>query len=304
MGKILVYGDVMLDKFTYGEVRRLNPEGPNPLLNVVREEYKLWWAANVAVNISSLSGNCTLVGALWNDLNSKYFLDIAAGEQVQFLNICPRFQTITKQRFIDNTYHQQLLRVDYEDITLLNEEEENILIELINSWDFSCLLISDYNKWIFSERIFQKIQSKVIKNIKIFIDAKPKHYHFLRDVFLLKPNFKEFCEIIWKNIENTDENIEKYGLPLAHERNSNLIITRWSKWATLIELNEKITHIKTDAKQVFDVTGAGDTFISTVVYFYSLWHSLLESVEYGNKASWVVVGKIWTEKITRLELWI
>jgi bifunctional ADP-heptose synthase (sugar kinase/adenylyltransferase) len=166
-------------------------------------------------------------------------------------------------------------------------------------------VISDYNKWVFTRELFEKLKEIWDKKwIKILVDSKPKNYEFISWVYLLKPNFKEFIEIIWKDLENTDENIEKYWIKLAKIKNSNIVITRWAKWASLIELNWKITHTKTEVKQVFDVTGAWDTFISAVVYALFVWKNLQESIELGNKASSIVVWKVGTEKISKEELWI
>ncbi|MDD4151664.1 MAG: PfkB family carbohydrate kinase [Candidatus Gracilibacteria bacterium] len=303
MSKVLVIGDVMLDKFSYGEVKRLNPEGPNPLLNIIKEDFKLGGAANVAANISSLNGNCDLLGTIGNDLNGETFKNLLKENNINFFNLNSNFKTITKQRFIENTYNQQMLRVDYEEKINLGKNDIEKIINQIKSNNYEIIIISDYNKGVFNEELFKQIQiiSKD-KNIKILIDSKPNHYSFIEDVFLLKPNFKEFSEIIGVNIDNTDENIENYGLNLAKNKKSNLVITRGSNGASLIELNGKITHLKTEARQVYDVTGAGDTFISAIASGLLTGYSLENSIILGNKASGIVVGKLGTEKVTKKEL--
>lgn len=305
MSKILVIWDVMLDKFSFWEVKRLNPEWPNPLLNISKEEYRLGWAANVWANIASLAWNCDLFWCIWDDLNWKTFLGLLNENNINFTNITKIFSTITKQRFIEKTYNQQMLRVDYEEKMVLNKENIDFITDKINKNNYSFLVISDYNKWVFTRELFEKLKEIWDKKwIKILVDSKPKNYEFISWVYLLKPNFKEFIEIIWKDLENTDENIEKYWIKLAKIKNSNIVITRWAKWASLIELNWKITHTKTEVKQVFDVTGAWDTFISAVVYALFVWKNLQESIELGNKASSIVVWKVGTEKISKEELWI
>lgn len=297
--KILVIGDVMLDIFSYGEVRRLNPEWPNPLLNITHEENKLGGAGNVAANIASLSGNCHLIGTIGNDIFGKKMNELFAVFNITYHNIDTDIPTIVKHRFIESTYHQQMIRVDYENIHSIESDLVfKKILPILEDNDFEIIVISDYNKWLVSEAIFEKIWTIAMKkNIKILIDSKPKNYTYIHDVFLMKPNFKEFCEYIGENMENTDENIEKYGTLLAQQKSSNIVVTRGSKWASLITLEWKVVHLTTEAKQVFDVTGAGDTFIATIASALSQGFFLEESIKFGNKASGIIVGKTGTEII-------
>jgi len=302
--KILVIWDVMIDKYSYGEVRRLNPEWPNPLLNIIKEEYKLGWAANVAANISSLNWTCDLVWLVWNDKNADVLSNVCRENNVNLFSIKKEnFPTIIKQRFIENTYHQQLLRVDYEEKLQNKEGILDNLEKLLKENNYKIIVISDYNKWIIFEDLVKYIKEFSSKNdIRVLVDAKPYNYNFFNWVFLLKPNFKEFCEMIWKEIENNDKEIEKYWLDFVKKMNTNLVITRWSKWASLITKAWEYFRLETEARRVFDVSWAWDTFIATVAYVLNNWYSLKNAIILANKASSIIVWKVGTAIIDKEEL--
>jgi len=304
--KILVIWDIMLDKYTFGEVKRLNPEGPNPLLNVIKEEYRLGWSANVAANISSLAEKCDLVWLVWKDDNKNILKKISNNKNIDLFDIeLENFKTIVKQRFIENTYHQQLLRVDYEEKLNKKYEKEILekIISILEKNKYKIIVISDYNKWIIFEDLVKYLKDFSSKNdIKVLVDAKPYNYKFFAWVFLLKPNFKEFCEMIWKEIENKDSEIEKYWLDFVKKMNINLVITRWSKWASLITKSWEYFHLETKAKKVFDVSWAWDTFIATIAYALNNWYSLKDAIILANKASSIIVWKVGTAIIDKKEL--
>lgn len=303
--KILVFWDIMLDKFTYGKVRRLNPESPAPLINVERECYKLGWSANVAANIASLDGVVHLVWALgaWEngktDTNGAIFGKLCTEHAISLHATFVAAPTITKQRFIEVTYHQQMLRVDYEENLTLSQEQNEEIIRKIHEIQPDIIIISDYNKGMVSKYIVDALKAL---GTKIVVDAKPKNIELFKDVFLIKPNFKEFCWMVGREMQNEDEEVGFYAKRFANDYHTNLVITRWEKWATLCTIEWEIIHIPTEAKKVFDVTGAGDTFIAALTYGLSQWYSLVDGVILWNKASWVIVSKIGTDVITRGEL--
>ncbi len=307
--KILVLWDVMLDKYSYGIVKRLNPEWPNPLLNIEKEEYRLGGAANVAWNIASLNWNCDLIWLVGNDENKKIFENIVKDYNIKFHPIeLENYQTIIKQRFIENTYKQQLLRVDYEK----KEIKEDLIkwfsdeiIKKLKKLNPQIVVISDYAKWIINEYLVKKLKELSKENwFKILVDAKPYNWQLFKDVFLLKPNFKEFCQMIWKEIKNKDKQIEEFWLDFIKKMNINLVITRWKKWASLITKDWKYLHLETQAKEVFDVTWAWDTFIATIAYALANWQDLEEAIKLWNKASGIVIWKVGTEIIKKEELFI
>ncbi len=300
--KIAVLWDSMLDKFRYGTVERLNPESPNPLLNIETEEEKLWGAANVAANISSLNWETDLISVYGKDDNWKKIKWLCKENNIGIHWIFTWDPTISKTRFIDTTYNQQLLRVDREKISKLTEEMNDKIINIINKISPDRLVISDYNKWIISEDLIQKVKNNFDLD-NILVDAKPANYKLFKWCYLIKPNFKEFCGMIWEeHLEDTNKNIEKYGKDLWNKMWSNIVITRWANWATLITKEWTIVHIPTEAQKVYDVTGAWDTFIAWLAIWLSQWFALEDAMKLWNKASGIVVWKVGTAIITKEEI--
>ncbi len=301
--KILVIGDVMIDKYTFGEVKRLNPESPMPLINVTKEELRLGWSANVAANIASLNENCDLTWLVWNDENANLLEKLCNKLKINFTWIkVNNFKTILKHRFVENTYHQQLLRIDYEE-KIENQKFWEKILEKIKKENYKIIVVSDYNKWIVFENWIEELKNFAKeKNILLLADSKPKNYELFKDFYLVKPNFKEFCEMIWKNLENKDEEIEKNWIDFTKKMNTNLVITRWAKWASLITKDWKYFHIPTEAQKVFDVSGAWDTFIATIAFALKENYDLKDAIKLANKASWIVVEKVWTAIVEKEEL--
>lgn len=299
--KIAVLWDVMLDKFTFWNVNRLNPESPAQLMNVQSEEFRLWWAANVAANIASLDSWITLIWLIWDDYHGKQFKILCDNLNINFVNIKNNYSTITKQRFIENTYRQQLLRVDYEEKMSLDSNQIKQIINLLIDLKIELLIISDYNKWLVNKELIDNIFELWIK---ILVDCKPVNIYLFKWTYLIKPNFKEFQQIMLWKIENTDEDIELHWKEFVNQYNTNLIVTRWSKGATLITKDLVVYHLHTEAQQVFDVTWAWDTFLAAISYALSKWNNLVNAVQLWNKASWIVVGKVGTAVVSKEELWI
>lgn len=306
MSQITVIWDSMLDKYIYWNTDRKNPESPMPLLSVEKEEYRLWWASNVANNIVSLNWWANLISVIWNDFNWEIFEQLCQQYKINLIPILSDKPTITKMRFIDSQYKQQLLRVDYEEQILIKDSAiENIINTLIID-NPKLIIISDYNKWMINKYLIDSIKkfSEEIW-IKILVDTKPKNVALFNWVYLIKPNFKEFCEMIWKKIDNTDNNISSFWKEFTKKNNTNLVVTRGSKWSSLITKDWNVFHIKpSEERKVFDVTWAGDTFIATIAYALDHWYNLEDSVGLANKASWIVVEKVGTATVTKEELWI
>ncbi|USN58497.1 MAG: hypothetical protein H6767_09745 [Candidatus Peribacteria bacterium] len=159
LGKIVVIGDVMLDKYSYGDVKRLNPEGPNPLLHIHHEEYRLGGAANVAANIASLADSCDLIGMVGEDANTEIFMTACEEANIHLIPVLSSSPTITKWRFIENTYHQQMLRVDYEErVDIIGYQIEKIS-EALEQVSYEYIVISDYNKGMITPDLVHMLQT-------------------------------------------------------------------------------------------------------------------------------------------------
>lgn len=304
--KIVVIWDAMLDIYVIGNTDRKNPESPMPLLKVEKQEVRLWWASNVANNISNLNGSVELISLVWTDSNGELFDRICEENNIKVNRLIMDAPTITKTRYLDSQYKQQLLRVDYEEKCDITMEQVNRLESILNDIHPDIILISDYNKWVITPLCMDAIKDYANENnIKILADIKPQNLELFEWVFLIKPNFKEFRKMIdnpW--MENTDEDIEKYWLEFVKQYSTNLVVTRWWKWSSLITKEWEVYHIPSEECKVFDVTWAWDTHIATLTYALSRWYQLLDAVKLANKASGIVVWKVGTASITREELWI
>ena len=297
---IMIIGDVMLDKFSYGRVKRLNPESPAQLINIEREEYKLGGAANVAANIVSLGENAILVGRIGNDGHGLIFQNLCEKDGIRFeAIISEKAPTTTKARIIETTYHQQLIRMDHESILGIENTDITRVLSVVHEIKPDLIIISDYKKGFIDESLAKLL---IETKIPVIADAKPGRLPWFRWAMLMKPNFKEFREQLGAEGENTDDFIEKYGAKLAHDLDTNLVITRSEHGASIVEKWGKIQHIPTEAQEVFDVTGAWDTYIAAMGIAIVNGKTITEAAQFGNKASGIVVGKVGTATVTMEEL--
>lgn len=306
MSWIAVIWDSMLDKYIYGSSDRKNPESPMPLLDVESEETKLWWASNVANNIASLNGWVDLITTIGNDQNGEIFKKLCEDNKINLQAVFSDNPTTTKIRFIDSQFKQQLLRVDYEKKNKILASNIQEIIKILQNNKPEYIIISDYNKGVIDKELVDLIKDLSQEQwSKILVDTKPQNVDLFTWVYLIKPNFKEFCEMIWQKIDKTDEEIEKYGKLFVEKYQTNLVVTKWSQWATLITLQWNAFHIKaTEEHKVFDVSWAGDTFIATICYALDHGYTLENAVILANKASGIVVEKVGTAKVTKEELWL
>ena len=295
---ILVIGDVMLDKYTFGKIERINPEAPVPILHVNKEEYRLGGAANTANNISALGEKVILIGLTNKDNSGEMFNKLCKNNNIEYYSFCDERPTIVKQRFIAKMYNQQVLRVDYENGKLVSQDISDNIIKLILEKNPNIIVISDYAKGIITEYFMTKLKKEF--SGKILADTKPKNVNFIKDIFLLKPNIKEAKEIL-KTEYISDSNTA--AEEISEKFNCNVVITMGKEGSVLYDKNTKeIFSVKSVAKDVYDVSGAGDTFIATLAYAINKDYSLKNALKLANKAASIVVGKLGTATISYDEL--
>ena len=294
-------GDAMLDKYTYGKVERINPEAPVPVLNVVEERYTLGGAGNVANNIASLKEDVVLLGVCnENGDFGMQMIELCKKNNIKYYFITDGRPTIVKHRFVALGYNQQLLRVDYEKNNPLDCNYSKMFVDKILELNPNVLIISDYAKGVITKDLMAYLKKQY--SGKILIDPKPKNIDLYKDVFLIKPNLKEASEIVGREIENNNNNVEKAGLEIVDKYNANVVITRSEKGSTLITLDGEIYHIPTEVREVYDVSGAGDTYIATLGYALNKNYDLVDAVKLANRASSIVVGKVGTATVSLEEL--
>jgi len=302
--KVVVIGDLILDKYVIGEVSRISPEAPIQILAVEKENYSPGGASNVANNISSLGGNSVLIGTIGNDEQGKQFIHELEKAKINRENIIIDSIKPTTQKVRILGHNQQLLRVDYENKEYLDKKIEekilNKLKELIKK--IEVVIISDYAKGIVTSNLAKGIIQLCEENNKIvIIDPKPKHKEFYKNANLITPNNKEACQML-KVEENNGKEIKEIGNSLVGELNSNILITRGEKGMSLYKKDNSIFEIPTIAREVYDVTGAGDTVVGTIALALAAGASLEEATTISNYAAGIVVGKMGASTLTQKEL--
>lgn len=297
--KILVIGDVMLDRYLHGVTDRISPEAPVPVVHINEITNKAGGAANVAFNLRSLGVEVGLAGIVGKDPEAQILSEILEESQVKTLfEYNKDVPTITKKRVLSQ--NQQLLRLDREQIF----EEAHILpfydriIEEIPHYQL--VILSDYGKGTLA-------QSQVIIdfcnqiNCPILVDPKGRDFTKYRNASYITPNRKEFEAVVGSCLSEDD--FQEKGLKLIHDLGlQGLLITRGAQGMTLIRENHAPFHLATEAKEVYDVTGAGDTVIATLAAGLTAQVSIEDAVKQANFAAGIVVGKVGTATVSPSEL--
>jgi rfaE bifunctional protein kinase chain/domain len=304
--KILVVGDLMLDKYIWGEVERISPEAPVQVVKVVTESYSPGGAANCANNVASLGAQTFLVGAVGADEARKKLLSLIKSKNINIEGVfdVARMSTIQKIRILAK--NQQLLRIDYEKDSQKSSTTERNIITYLKSKikEVDAVIISTYAKGAITKKIAMNLIRLARKmNIPVVIDPKPLSNSFYRNAVVVTPNFKEACEMSgFFNSQNIDKDIEKMGLKLIRQLKSAVIITRGEKGMSIFKKDGKFKHIPTYSKEVYDVTGAGDTVVAVLALALSTKATLVNAAHISNYAAGVVVRKVGTATVSKEEL--
>lgn len=302
--KILVVGDIMLDKYVWGEVSRISPEAPVQVVNVLRETYAPGGASNVASNVSSLNAKVLMVGITGNDEARNILLEELRkrGVNTEGIFIDNDKPTTQKVRIVGRG--QQLLRIDYERKEHIHQSIERSIIAFLEGIvkNTDVIVISDYAKGVITREISNKlIQTAREYNKSVIVDPKPKHRDLYSNVALITPNNAEASEMT--NIEDGSDNaVLSMGSKLLKCLNTNVLITRGEKGMSLFEKDGSITHIPAKAKEVYSIIGAGDTVVATVALALASGASFKEAAVLANIAAGIKVGKIGTASVSIEEI--
>jgi len=297
--RILVVGDLMLDRYWYGDSKRISPEAPVPVVGIGDIEARAGGAANVALNIASLGADVYLLGGTGDDEAADTLESLLATAQVKchFVRSAHR-KTITKLRVISR--HQQLIRLDFENQVehyhdgLLTQRFAEVLA------DCTVVIFSDYGKGVL-QNIEQLIALANAQNKKIFIDPKGNDFAKYRQASVITPNFSEF-EAVVGPCKNEHDIAFKGQQLLGQLSLEALLVTRGEQGMSLIQHQRPVLHLPTQAREVYDVTGAGDTVISVLAASVAGGKSFEEATSLANVAAGIVVGKLGTAVVTYSEL--
>lgn len=294
--KILVIGDVMLDEYWFGDSDRISPEAPTPIVNVVKKEYRIGGAGNVALNLFELGTNVTLVCSIGKDLEGKILKNILKKKFIKNYFLIKKSKTIKKLRIF--CQNNQMIRLDIES----NKDEYKIKLDknLKKQIDKSNLVIlSDYGKGALSD-VKNIIKYAKSKRKLIIIDPKGSNFLKYSNASILTPNYKEFLTVVGEVKNKTDFKKKSRNL-IKKIKIKGLLITQGKDGMTLVT-KDKIIHRKSFAQDVFDVTGAGDTVIATFSSYLSNGSSLIKSMEMANIAASIVIKKIGTATANKKEI--
>ena len=299
--KVLIVGDIMLDRYWWGSVDRISPEAPVPVVHLKETSLVAGGAANVAVNIAGLSAIPFLVGVVGDDKEAELFPEILNDSKISadYLIKLPNHQTTVKTRVV--AHSQQVVRIDQESkLKLTIGEEENIwekIKVLIEQVDL--LLLSDYNKGFLTENLIKRLITAANKNNKfVLVDPKGKNYNKYQGATILTPNLREITEAC--GLEETDSKlVEQAGEKLLSELGlKGLLITKGEEGMTLLEKGKTPINLSAKARKVYDVTGAGDTVIATLAVAIGAGLSFAESSKAANIAAGIVVEQVGTSTIS------
>jgi D-beta-D-heptose 7-phosphate kinase/D-beta-D-heptose 1-phosphate adenosyltransferase len=299
--KVLVVGDLMIDEYIWGSVTRVSPEAPVPIVGVTGETLRLGGAANVANNIINLGGSVELCGIVGDDQMGRWLLNDLRDKGVGIRGIIAVSQrsTTVKTRVI--AHDQQVVRVDKEVTTSIDRSDENLLLGFAESFidECGCVVISDYAKGVATATLIRDLISLAKRaGQPIAVDPKVVHFSTYRNVTVLTPNLLESAAGSGMIIDSIDALIEA-GRKIVEKLNCEfLIITRGDQGMTLFTGLDDVTHIPADSRNVYDVTGAGDTVISTLSLALAGGLPIVEAAYLANVAAGVVVGDVGTVPIS------
>jgi len=309
-GNVVVYGDVMLDEFVWGEATRISPEAPVPVVDIRRESVHLGGAANVLANLLSLGVPARVVGVIGDDrAGERLRAEIresgvdASGDLV----VDRARPTTMKTRIVAHSHghNQAIVRADREARSPVSGEVEARLTAILREaiTGASAFLISDYDKGAVTPGILAEILPFAMKrNVPVLIDPKIRNFDFYRPATLITPNHHEALRLTGSE-DHTDE-----GLKLAAQRIrerqgcESVLITRGERGMMLLEKESEPVYVETVAREVYDVTGAGDTVIATLAASLASGASMLEAAVIANHAAGIVVGKVGTATASTEEL--
>ncbi|MBN1345703.1 MAG: bifunctional hydroxymethylpyrimidine kinase/phosphomethylpyrimidine kinase [Phycisphaerae bacterium] len=296
--RILVLGDVMLDRYIWGQVDRISPEAPVQVLRVMRETWTPGGAGNTARNVVALGGRAMVVGMVGEDDAGRRVRDSLQAEGIDFRGLSNGRQTTVKTRLLAR--NQQLLRLDREDTSPVSAGTEEGLLGVLReeAERFDVVIVSDYAKGVVTQRVMRF----VTEHFRIVtVDPVPAHVDWYRDVTLLTPNHLE-ASAAAGIAEGSEDDLMRIGATLVQRTRSGVLVTRGEKGMTLFPVEGTPIHVPTDAQEVVDAVGAGDTVISAATLALSAGGELDQAVRFANLAAGIVVAKVGTATVAPDEI--
>jgi D-beta-D-heptose 7-phosphate kinase / D-beta-D-heptose 1-phosphate adenosyltransferase len=304
--RIAIIGDVLLDHYVHGDVSRISPEAPVPVLKVRSERHTLGGAANVAANAASLGADVHLIGLVGDDPSGAKVAELLAAYPSISANlvVAPDWPTVTKARYVASNH--QLVRVDREsDVNINSAAMDGLLLALDEALcEFDVVVLSDYGKGVLSDQVLQTIFSRCagVTGKQIIVDPKRKRFHAYRGATLITPNRRELSEATDLNCVEDDEALRAAAVAIE-QCSANILLTRSERGMSLFATNgADPIHLPAEAQEVFDVSGAGDAVVAAIATTLAAGLSVPLAMHIANAAAAVVVAKFGTAICSVAEL--
>jgi D-beta-D-heptose 7-phosphate kinase/D-beta-D-heptose 1-phosphate adenosyltransferase len=296
---ILVYGDIILDRYIFGTVGRISPEAPVPVVKVSREEFRLGGAGNGAANISRLGAEAILLGVSGDDIFADELMKLKATHNRMIRT--KENHTIVKTRVISG--RQQIVRIDREESILLGADADDKIIQEIKAAHIHGILISDYGKGTLTARVMAALKEKSGRDqIPLIVDPKPPNFHLYSHITGITPNQTEAEGITRREIEDNEASASAARSIQRKFQADFCLITRGSMGMTAAQKGKKTFHLPAYGHEVFDVTGAGDTVAAVLTLSLVSGADLKEAAFLANAAASIVIEKIGAAPVSPDEL--
>jgi rfaE bifunctional protein kinase chain/domain len=303
--RVLVIGDVIADEYLVGDSSRISAEAPVPVLHYTGEHSTLGGAGNTAANVASLSGAATLVGLVGDDAAGADIARRCAQIGVEFVPLRDGRPTTRKVRIISQ--QQQLLRIDYEQTAAIDRPHEEQLLDLVSARLEVCdvVVISDYAKGLLTNEVCREVVKRAhAAGREVVIDPRPQHAAFYWSCDYLTPNWKESLGLLGEDDSaHSADNVNRVGTLLSRRFRSNVLLTLGSRGIAFFQRDGGAPLVMpAEAKEVFDVSGAGDTVVAAFSLARAAGCDPASAISLANRAAAVVVGKRGTATVTPDEL--
>ncbi|MDQ7037582.1 MAG: D-glycero-beta-D-manno-heptose-7-phosphate kinase [Aquificota bacterium] len=286
--KVLVVGDLILDRYLYGRVERISPEAPVPVVEVEKEEVRLGGAGNVASNLASLGAKTYIAGVVGEDRGGDLILSLLKERGIEPLLVTDRRPTTEKTRVVSRS--QQLLRIDREERKRIQGKTLKKIREIVAEVECDGVVVSDYAKGVITEDVMRAVKEK---GVFFAVDPRPVNRDLYKGADLMTPNEKELREM---TDPLSGEEVETLGIRLRERLLlDTLVVTRGPKGMTLFR--EGVRHFPARARKVYDVTGAGDTVVASLLAFHLAGAGWDEACELANVCAGIVVGEFGTATV-------
>jgi D-beta-D-heptose 7-phosphate kinase/D-beta-D-heptose 1-phosphate adenosyltransferase len=303
--RVLVVGDVMLDEFVWGRVSRISPEAPVPVVQVTGQSFHLGGAGNVAANVRTLGGAASLVGLVGRDAAGGRVHEALAARGVasQLVDAGASRRTTLKTRIV--AHGQQVVRADQEDTGELPRALERALVAAVRKElaGAAALVVSDYEKGVVTAGLLRRVLPLARRlRVPVLVDPKPRHFRLYRGASVVTPNQLETEQATGLRLSGEAQLAAAGRRILSALRCRAVLVTRGEHGMSLFERGRAPRHVPAAAREVFDVTGAGDSVIATLALALAAGAELAEAAVLANAAASVVVGKLGTAQATPPEL--